>query len=279
VELNPADVSAEWLATLARAGVNRLSLGVQSFDDHELRLLGRRHTSAGAARAIEQILAADFAALCVDLIYALPGADVSRWRASLERALGYRPAHISCYALTVASGTRFGDMREAGELALPDEQQSAALFMATSDLLTAAGYEHYEVSNFAREPGLRSQHNQKYWRRIPTLGLGPAAHSFDGARRWANVRDVDRYHEMLAAGDRPVATEEQIDDTMARTETIALGMRTSDGVAMGVVLAQSGAAEAVGRLIDEGLVIEMEGRLYPTRRGFLVADGIAKLLC
>ncbi len=279
VELNPADVGADRLAALREAGVNRLSLGVQSFHDEELAFLGRRHRRDGALRAIEEIRTAGFASLGLDLIYGLPGSNRARWYESLDRALEFRPEHLSCYALTIAEGTPFGEQLARGELAVVDEKEAAALFVATSERLCDAGYEHYEVSNFAREPPLRSRHNQKYWRRIPTLGLGPAAHSFDGRARWSNSRDIDQYHRALAAGDRPVEQIEEVDSEMARLERIALGIRTNAGVAVSDLLVAAGAESAIERLLREGYVTRRGDRLAPTRQGLLVADGIAKRFC
>ncbi|MBN2496405.1 MAG: radical SAM family heme chaperone HemW [Deltaproteobacteria bacterium] len=280
VELNPADVRAALLAALRAAGVNRLSLGVQSFADDELAWLGRRHDSAAAVRAIALIREADFGSLGLDLIYALPGQDPSRWRRNLQRAVALAPEHLSCYALTVAPGTPLWRRAARGEI-VTDEDASAALFLDGSRLLCDAGYEHYEVSNFARlagDPGasLRSRHNQKYWSRTPTLGLGPAAHSFDGERRWWNARDLDGYAAALAERGDARAGEERIDAAMARLEAIALGVRTADGVALAVVGDEQRCN--VDRICDAGWATRREGALCPTREGLLRADGIARLL-
>jgi oxygen-independent coproporphyrinogen-3 oxidase len=278
VEANPADIHPGLLTVLQKAGVNRLSLGVQSFDDGELRLLGRRHDRAQAIRAIELIRENDFADLGLDLIYGLPGSDPAGLGRNLQTALDFRPEHLSCYSLTVAPGTPFYELRRSGQLRLPDDDRSADLFLQLSDVLQAAGYEHYEVSNFARSPNLRSRHNQKYWRRLPTLGLGPGAHSFDGSRRWWNLRDLDAYHRALASGRKPAEGTEELGPEATRLEIIALGLRTSDGVPPGVIGDRPGAQETVARLLDQGLLTERFGRLCPTRRGLLLADGIAKLL-
>lgn len=276
VELNPADVRPELLAVLHRAGVNRLSLGVQSFDDRALRLLGRRHDAAGALAAVEAIRAAGFANLGLDLIHDLPGMHPDDWRRTLERAVALRPEHLSCYALTIAARTPFGRMRARGALEPPAEEECAEMFRLSGEVLEEAGYEHYEVSNFARGPGLRARHNQKYWRRIPTLGLGPAAHGFDGVRRTWNLADLDAYHRALAAGRRPLAGAEVITPAQARLETIALGMRTADGVGLDAI--QPADPETVDGLIAERVVCLTRGRLRPTRRGYPVADAIAARL-
>ncbi|HUU01070.1 MAG TPA: radical SAM family heme chaperone HemW [Myxococcota bacterium] len=279
IELNPADVGPELLDVLREAGVTRLSLGVQSFDDGELKELGRRHDGSRARRAIEEIRRAGFAALGLDLIHALPGSDRASLHRSLEQALAFEPEHLSCYSLTIAAGTPFFELRARAELILPDEDETADQFLETADILGQAGYIHYEVSNFARNDGLRSRHNMKYWRRVPCLGLGPAAHSFDGHRRSWNLRDLDGYNRAIESGRRPLEGFEDLTSEQARLETIALGMRTAEGVALGVIFENPGADENVKRLLAEGLVVESQGRLRPTRSGYLKADGIARLLC
>ena len=279
VELNPADVDSNLLTSLQQAGVNRLSLGVQSFDDAELRLLGRRHDRSIALQAIEKIQKAAFASLGIDLIYGLPGSSVDKWRSNLETAVSLNPKHLSCYALTVATETPFGNLHARGRLELPDEALDVALFDETCRVLDRAGFEHYEVSNFARRKEFRSRHNQKYWRRVPYLGLGPAAHSFDGRNRWFNFSNLDDYHEAAQAGLHPVESFEEIDPEKARLESIALGMRTSDGVALDLIQSGAQAADQVNLLLDQGLVSVVGQRLRPSQKGFLVADGIAKLLC
>jgi putative oxygen-independent coproporphyrinogen III oxidase len=278
VELNPADVDSNLLAGLQQAGVNRLSLGVQSFDEAELRLLGRRHDRSIALQAIEKIQKAAFASLGIDLIYGLPCSGIDKWRSNLETALSLNPQHLSCYALTVAADTPFGKLHAQGRLELPGESLDVALFDETCRVLDMAGFEHYEVSNFARSKEFRSQHNQKYWRRVPYLGLGPAAHSFDGQNRWWNYRNLDDYREASKSGLRPVESFEEIDNEKARLESIALGMRTSAGVALELVLSRPQTADQVNLLVNQGLVSVIGPRLCPSQKGFLVADGIAKLL-
>jgi len=277
VEMNPADVTADLMAVMRDAGVTRVSLGVQSFDDQELRLLGRRHDRAGAIAAIEEIRKAGFADLGLDIITDLPGSNLETLRRSLDQALAFRPEHLSCYALTIAEGTVFGQRQQAGTLVLPDPDARADQYLETARVLEEAGYDHYEVSNYARKPRLRSRHNQKYWNRTPYLGLGPAAHSFDGTTRWWNLADVHRYHERLSSGHLPVDEQESIDADMARMEQLALGMRTAAGISETLVQ-RPGLSEVAADLVAQGLLERHDGRLCPTRRGFLVADGIAALL-
>lgn len=276
VELNPADVDDALLEILAGAGVSRISLGVQSFDDGELSWLGRRHDPASAERAIASIRAAGFAGLGLDLLQGLPGQTGERFGRSLDRALESAPEHLSCYCLTVADKTPLGAQVARAEVRLPGEDELADLFLQTSQALTRAGYEHYEVSNFARTPGLRSRHNQKYWAREPVLGLGPGAHSFDGRCRWWNHADLDEYHEALQAGLRPAAGLEELTDEQMRLERLALGLRTADGVAMEAV--GSGREAQLARIVADGLARIAGGRLRPSLRGMLVADGLARQL-
>lgn len=277
VECNPADVGPDLLSVLEDAGVSRISLGVQAFDDAALAWLGRRHDRAGAERAIEAIRAAGFGSLSLDLIYGLPRGLEEGFPGSLAKAVEFGPDHLSCYSLTVADRTPLGQRVAAGQEALPDEDCLADRFTATSVALGDAGYEHYEVSNFARGPEKRSCHNQKYWTREPVLGLGPAAHSFDGRSRWANWADLYEYHEALSAGLRPVESLEELTVEQVRLERLALGLRTVDGVALSAIGPDRQAD--IDRAVAEGLATITAGHLRPTRQGMLVADGLARTLC
>ena len=210
LEANPDDITADKLRLFRDLGINRLSLGVQSFDEAELRFLGRRHTAGQTLAAIELIRAAGFTNLGLDLMYGLPGQTLDAWLKTLEQALSFAPEHLSCYQLTLTAGEtpaphetpalgRRGRVAR-GELSLPDEETQREFFLLTANFLTARGYLHYEVANFARQgPQAGSlchyccRHNLKYWTRIPYLGLGPAAHSFEAAaaggmfRPWRNI--------------------------------------------------------------------------------------------
>ena len=188
IEANPDDISGPTAAALKSLGVNRLSLGIQSFDDGELAFLRRRHTAAGAEDALEAAIGAGFSNIGIDLMYGLPGQTQDTWLATLERALSFNPAHLSCYQLTPEGETPLNRMVGTGRILLPDEEEAADLFLLTSRFLEAHGFTHYEVSNFAASRRLFCRHNQKYWNHVHYLGLGPAAHSFDGTRRWWNYR-------------------------------------------------------------------------------------------
>ena len=186
MEANPGDINGGLLAALRGAGVNRLNIGCQSFDDETLAFLGRRHKARQALETIRMAREAGFDNLGIDLIYGLPGPPgdaFAIWLATLRTALSFHPEHLSCYQLTVEDGTPLAELRRKREVALPDHDLQARYFFRTAEILEEAGYRHYEVSNFALEDRFHSRHNSKYWNHTPYLGLGPAAHSFDGRQR------------------------------------------------------------------------------------------------
>ena len=211
LEANPGTVGLESLKGLRSAGVNRLNIGVQSFQDENLAQLGRIHSAAQAQEALAAARRAGFGELGLDLIYGLPGQRRPAWFTDLRRALAYQPEHLSCYMLTLEPGTPLAERHRFGRFRPAPEARVAELFMATSEFLAGRGYLHYEVSNFARcgPSGCRqarvSRHNSKYWSHAPYLGFGPAAHSFLPPKRFWNHRDVARYVEDLRAGRRPLA--------------------------------------------------------------------------
>ena len=285
LEANPEDVDEAACRGWKELGVCTLSLGVQAFDDRSLQFLGRRHSDDEARRAVATALDAGFDCVSVDLIFGFPrqARDCQDAVAgSLRTVVGLSPQHVSCYQLTVHRSTPFGVRRRKGSLREmgPDEQATA--FLQIHDELAAAGYEAYEVSNFARAPELRSPHNQKYWRHVPYLGLGPSSHSFDGRRRWWNERSLGDYVARLEDGQRPVAGGEELSAADLLLETLMLRLRTPEGLDLqrleerfGVnVLAANQAL--VERLIDEGRVVLEGARLRPTLAGMAVADGLAR---
>jgi len=276
VELNPDDVTDALIEALAAAGVTRCSVGVQSFDDGALRLLGRRHDVRQTGEALARLR--PVGRLAVDVIFGWPGQTPAARRADLDAALEWAPDHLSCYELTVEPGTPLAADVEAGRLRLPDEGAQADLFLAASAHLRAAGFEHYEVSNYARGPTQRSRHNSKYWAHVPYLGLGPAAHSFRGRRRWWNASDLEVHLDRLAAGADPAEGSEALDDEQLRLEALMLGLRTSDGVALDVVESFAGWRSVVDASAADGLLRVRDGRLRPTREGLLRADGLARAL-
>jgi oxygen-independent coproporphyrinogen-3 oxidase len=304
LEVNPEDVTPEACAAWRALGVRTLSLGVQAFSDEALRFLGRRHTGAQAREAVAAALAAGFHTVSVDLIFGLPGQTADSWRRELSQAAALGPGHVSCYQLTIHERTRFGVASRRGQLSEMPEGEQAVLFELTHLGLADAGYHAYEVSNFARSAAHESRHNRKYWDHTPYLGLGPSAHSFAraaadgplagrraavGARRWWNELRTPRWEARVAAGERPVESEETLGPRELATEALMLGLRTTDGVDLGAFAARFGFdliaenAALVAQLVDEGRVsvaIDPGGRhrLAATLSGLAVADGLAAAL-
>ena len=286
IEANPNDLSRERLAHLRSLGFNRLSIGVQSFDDAMLRFLGRRHTADDARRSIDLARQTGFDNISIDLMYALPGQSREGWFATLDEALRFSPEHFSCYQLTIKEGTPFFDRVQMAAFQPCAEQNEAELFMATSAFLEERGYGHYEVSNFARAEKFQARHNSKYWGHAPYLGLGPSAHSFDGRRRWWNLRSVEGYIEkLLGAADEtpdvipqetmPVEGSELLTDEQLRMEALMLGLRTRRGVALELALTFPHASATLQKLQADGLLIMSNNRLAPTTHGLLLADSLA----
>lgn len=279
IECNPDDIIPGKAALLRDLGFNRISLGVQSFDDGELRLLQRRHTSDQAVRALEAFLGLGFKNIGIDLMYALPGQSESSWLATLNRALDLGPTHISCYELTLAEGTPFAEMNESGQLKTPEPELQRAFFLMNTETIAGHGYIHYEVSNFARDEGSMCRHNIKYWNRLPYLGLGPSAHSFAEGKRWWNVECVSGYCDALSNDRLPVEDCEILSQDQEHLETLALGFRTKEGVAEGLLHHRLHAGRIINDLRGSGLIRCKNGRIIPTPEGFLVADRLPLLFC
>jgi len=275
VECNPESVSLERLAGYRRAGVTRISLGVQSLDDRILPTLDRLHSAAQARRAFDDARAAGFDDVSVDLIYGLPGLDLATWEETVKRALGWEPDHLSAYALTLDEGSLWNS---AGVTRLPAEETVTAQYGRLTELAAEAGFEHYEVSNYAR-PGHRSTHNQIYWRAEEYLGLGPGACGFLGDVRYGNVKPLERYGALVTAGVPPVATHETLTPRQRMAERLILGLRLGDGVPAAWLdeRAALGPARLPATLEawrERGLLAERGGRVRLTEAGFLLSDAL-----
>jgi oxygen-independent coproporphyrinogen-3 oxidase len=277
VEVNPDDIDSNQPAVLRELGVNRISLGVQSFDDRDLRFLKRRHTADQAIKALDELKAAGFAKVGLDLMYGLPGQTESSWVKTLEQAVSFNPEHLSCYQLTIHEGTPFWEIQARGEIEPLDEEKESAFFIRTSAFLEEKGYIHYEVSNFAKGEENLCRHNLKYWSRTPYLGLGPSAHSFQEGVRWWNHRDLEAYCRALAEGKAPVAGSETLTPEQVYLETILLGFRTRDGVDREIFRGREGTEEVLRHLQLAWVVEVVEGKVVPTVKGFLVADSLPLL--
>jgi oxygen-independent coproporphyrinogen-3 oxidase len=277
IEANPNDINNEKLRALRASGVNRVSLGVQSFDERDVSFLGRRHTARKAVDALTLVRSSGFARIGIDLIYGIPGQTVDSWLATLQKAVSFQPEHLSCYQLTAAKGTGFGHMNEAGQLQLPGEGESENFFLTTARFLEENGYLHYEISNFARGKEHRSRHNRKYWKHVPYLGLGPSAHSFQDGKRWWNCRSIKDYDAALAEGRAPAAGAEVLSAAQLALEALFLGLRTSDGIDRAPVSTSHITDTVLPRLLREGYVKITGARVVPTKKGFLVADQLPLL--
>ncbi len=288
LEVNPSTLERERLPGFRAAGVNRLSVGVQSFDDRLLRRLGRAHRADEARRTLEACRAAGFADVSLDLIFGIPGQTRAGFEADLVEALGFEPAHVSAYQLTVEPGTPYATAVARGQLTPPDEDAMADMFQAAERRLGAAGLLRYEISSYAR-PGAESVHNRRYWERLPVLGLGLGAWSTEpprpdapfGARR-ANQRSLAGYLERVAAGASPAeGPPERLDARTARGEAIFLALRTATGLAAPGFAREFGASPrsfydgAIRQLVAAELLAEGDdGSLRLTPRGVLLSDSV-----
>ncbi|HNY66392.1 MAG TPA: radical SAM family heme chaperone HemW [Deltaproteobacteria bacterium] len=283
VEVNPADWGLQDLLVARSLGINRINVGVQSFDDGELRFLGRRHDSRQALAALANARRAGFENVGLDLIYGLPGQGFNTWKGSLEKALLLAPEHLSCYELELKADTPLGLRYGLGELEPRTGECLRELFLRTSELAEGAGYVHYEVSNFARGMEKASRHNRKYWDHTPYLGLGPSAHSFKDNRRWWNTGSIHDYLRLLGEGRKPVAGSEDLGPDQLAFESLFLGLRTREGIDLEEYRDLSGRdllqekGPQIESWVREGLVRVEGGFLRPTRSGMAVADALAAL--
>jgi oxygen-independent coproporphyrinogen-3 oxidase len=290
LEANPGTLDKEKLRGFRSAGVSRLNIGVQSFREKNLEMLGRIHSARQAHAALSNARRSGFEALGLDLMYGLPGQIRSDWLADLGSALAFRPEHLACYMLSVEPGTPLAADQRLGRFRPAPEADVAELFMATSEFLTGRGYRHYEISSFARckaggcSAAHISRHNTKYWAYAPYIGFGPAAHSFLPPRRSWNHRDVERYTDDVSAGRRPVAGEEVLTAEQQMMEAIMLGLRTAAGIGLRDFKRRFGVdfMERCGKtaadLRSRGLLTLDAERCAPTRRGMLYLNTVTAAL-
>jgi oxygen-independent coproporphyrinogen-3 oxidase len=271
IEANPGSVSQRKADVLSKFGVNRISLGVQSWDDGLLELLGREHSARQAAASFRILRDAGFSNINVDLMFGLPGQTIEQWRATLKKTIALGPQHISTYCLTYEEDTEFFARHARGDFH-SDDDSDASFFELTMSMLEAAGYEHYEISNYAR-PGFESAHNQGYWAGEDYLGIGPSAFSTLGMQRSQNVCDYREYIARISSGRSATASVESLTPAMKRSEKIALGLRTRGGVPATVL---SSSEERVREFAQLGLLRQRNGNLILTRAGKAVADSVAE---
>ena len=278
IELNPDDVNPAYLAGLKKLNINRISLGIQSWRDSDLKMLNRRHDSVQAATAIKETFKAGFENVTIDLIYGIPGMSREEWASNLDFSFSFDIKHLSAYHLTFEKGTVFGRMLEKGLIAEIDEEESTSLFNILIEKTESAGFIHYEISNFGK-PGYFSIHNSNYWKQVNYLGLGPSAHSFNGYSRQWNIRDVKGYIESVNDGKSFFESEEL--DTKARfNEYIMTSLRTMWGIDLEYIertFEKEGydyVVNLAGKFRDYGLMKQDKKTLVLTNQGKMISDNI-----
>ncbi len=282
IESTPDSLTDEKVALLAEHGVTRVSVGVQSFRPESLAALDRRHTAEQIPRAVEMVRRHGLA-LSLDLIFAAPGSTLESWAADLDAALAFAPDHISTYGLTYEKGTPLWKQRRAGGIAVVGEDDELAMYEFAIDRLTAAGFEHYEVSNFAR-PGCRCRHNERYWANEAYHGFGVGAARYVNGVRELNTRDTKLYIQKVLSGDSPTFQSEQLEPRDRAFETVGTQLRRRDGINLARFREQTGfgLAELLGErltgLVKNGLLLDDEGGVRFTRRGLFVADAVIEEL-
>ncbi|MGV8056495.1 MAG: radical SAM family heme chaperone HemW [Smithellaceae bacterium] len=281
LEANPRDISPQYLKTLKSIGINRLNIGIQSFNNKLLKFLGRRHSAKEAIAAIDAARQAGFDNLGIDLIYGVHGSGIKSWKNTLQQAVALAPEHISCYQLSLDARTPLYKQYVKESFPRLSEDQELKFFLTTSAQLEDAGYIHYEVSNFARSEKLQSRHNMKYWQHVPYLGLGPGAHSFLDQKRWWNKSSVTNYLQEIASGKMPLENSEELSLDQLQLEALFLGLRTKAGINLKRYQSKNGMdllAEkkpVIEKLLENKLVELKNGFLIPTRTGLAVADSLA----
>jgi oxygen-independent coproporphyrinogen-3 oxidase len=275
-EANPDSVSPEYLAELREAGYTRLSFGMQSAVPSVLATLDRTHDPERVPLAVEWARAAGFEQVSLDLIYGTPGESLPDWETSVQAALACEPDHVSAYALIVEDGTALARRVRRGELPMPDDDDLADKYLVADELLSAAGLNWYEVSNWSRDGASRCRHNMLYWQGADWWGIGPGSHSHIGGVRWWNVKHPSAYAQRLAAGQSPAHERELLTAEERRTERVLLELRLRDGLPLGVL--DAAGAAAVPRLVTDGLLeadpVAERDTLVLTTRGRLLADAV-----
>ena len=294
LEANPGDFSDDKLAQYLECGVNRLSIGVQSFDDAMLKMLGRRHSAADAVQAYRQASKSGFDNISIDLMYGLPYQSVERWQSALARSLELAPPHISMYCLTLEGGTPMERWVEQGSMPTPDTDLAADMYLMAQDEMRSAGYRHYEISNWALD-GMRSRHNLTYWRNEPYLGVGPGAHSYLGEYRFSALKSPREYVRRMQQAEPeprdktmrekirsvPVVDDiERIDAPLEMAETMMMGLRLDEGIGIAAFIDRFGAppsrfyADALGELERLNLLCTQDGALRLTHQGRMLGNEV-----
>ena len=278
-EANPGSVSQNYLEELRAAGVNRLSFGVQSFDDGELQMIGRTHSSEDAREAVRMARAAGFANVSIDLIAGLPEQKMETWRRNLEEAFALEPDHLSVYLLELYKDAPLLHRINRGELRAIDDELTVEMYFALVDEAERQGFEHYEISNWAR-PGFESRHNLKYWTGAPYWAFGVSAAGYDGQTRWSNTRNIHEYLAKIESGQSPVAETIELNEDDRQSENLFLRLRLKDGVDLGEHQRRFGVntleryRDEIERLREAGLIEFDENRLKISRAGTVLANEV-----
>ncbi|MEI6048298.1 MAG: radical SAM family heme chaperone HemW [Bacteroidota bacterium] len=278
IELNPDDVYRTYLAGLKNLNINRISLGIQSWRDSDLKMLNRRHDSAQAARALKEIFKAGFENVTIDLIYGIPGMSSEEWTSNLDFSFSFDIKHLSAYHLTFEPGTVFGKRLKKGLISEIDEEDSATLFNILVEKTESSGFIHYEISNFAK-PGYFSIHNSNYWKQVNYLGLGPSAHSFNGYSRQWNTRSLKGYIKCVNEG-KSFFEREELDTKTCFNEYIMTSLRTMWGIDLEYVERTFGkegydyVVNLSGKFKDYGMIFKDKKTLVLTNQGKMISDNI-----
>jgi oxygen-independent coproporphyrinogen-3 oxidase len=289
IEINPATLSNEKVNRWLSAGINRASVGVQSFIDEELVALSRTHTSDDARRTIDLLREAGFQNMSLDLIAGLPGQDLASWKFNLREALAIKPEHLSLYMLDLKEGTQLYAQLKRGQRPQPDDDLAAEMYRMISDATQDAGYEHYEISNFARVASrqsatgisqFRSRHNSKYWTGAAFYGIGCGAHSYDLSARWVNVLKTETYIDRIAAQGNAISERNELSEEDRAAEALFMGLRLSEGIDLTAFRSEYGIdviaryGGELPRLADAGLIEIGGGRLVLTAAGRLLSNEV-----
>ncbi|OFY68544.1 MAG: hypothetical protein A2V46_09285 [Bacteroidetes bacterium RBG_19FT_COMBO_42_7] len=278
MEMNPDDIGKDYLNDLKYSDINRISLGIQSWRDSDLKLLNRRHNVAQAVYALEETIKTGFKNVTIDLIYGIPGLTSQDWSSNLDFSFSFDIKHLSAYHLTIEPGTVFGKMKEKGLLSEIEEEESNTQFHILIDKAESAGFVHYEISNFGK-PGFFSMHNSNYWKQVNYLGLGPSAHSFNGYSRQWNVRDVKKYIKAVNSGSL-LFEREELDKRTRFNEYIMTSLRTMWGIDLDYVertFDKEGydyIVNLAGKFIDYGLMKPDKKTLILTNQGKMISDNV-----
>jgi oxygen-independent coproporphyrinogen III oxidase len=278
IEINPDDVTPDYMKDLKKLDINRISLGVQSWRERDLHLLNRRHTVRQSEDAINDAFNAGFSNVTIDLMYGIPGMNSDEWAADLDKSFSFGISHLSAYHLTIEPGTVFGKMKEKGKLTEIDEEESTSQFNILSEKAASAGFVHYEISNFGKF-GFFSVHNTNYWKQVPYLGLGPSAHSFNLYSRQWNIRDIKKYIR-YAGSDKQMFEKEELTLKTRFNEYIMTSLRTMWGVDLDYVermFEKEGYDYIInlsGKFINYGLMKQEKNTLILTSQGMMISDNI-----